>query len=260
VRRRRGTRALRRRAAAGIVLAAAATLAWLGAPRVFERLGWFPLRQVELLGVSNLAPDAIITALRLPAGASVFTDTRLLADRLKGLNGVADAAVTRRLPGTLEVAVNEVEPTAFVPSSRTGRLVAVDARGRPLPFDPDRTGLDLPVAASADSGVAAVLALVQAVDRPFFQAVTGARRFGRGDVVLEVGSRRVLLRRDAGPEDVRAVVLVAHDLGTTGRPYRELDARFAGQVVVRRRVTRDRTRAGRAASVWSGDREGREGT
>ena len=56
-----------------------------------------------------------------------------------------------------------------------------------------------------------------------------------GDVVLELGTRRVLLARDAGPEVIQAVVLVAQDLAAKARPYAELDARFAGQVVVRRR-------------------------
>jgi nitrous oxidase accessory protein NosD len=49
-----------------------------------------------------------------------------------------------------------------------------------------------------------------------------------------------LLRRDAGPDVIRAVVLVGQDLAATGREYTELDARFAGQVVVRRRVAREK--------------------
>ena len=57
----------------------------------------------------------------------------------------------------------------------------------------------------------------------------------RGDVVLELGAHRVLLSRDAGPEVIQAVVLVARDLAAKARPYAELDARYAGQVVVRRR-------------------------
>jgi hypothetical protein len=54
-------------------------------------------------------------------------------------------------------------------------------------------------------------------------------------VLLELGPRRVLLRPDAGPEVIRGVALVAQDLAAKGRPYAELDARFAGQVVVRRK-------------------------
>jgi len=253
VRRRRRSRAKRRAAAVGVVFAAAAGLGWVGAPRALERLSWFRVRQVELVGVKNLAPDAIIMALRLPPGASVFTDTRLLADRLKGLNGVADAAIARRLPGTLEVTVSEVEPAALVPGTRGGSLVAVDGRGHPLPFDPERTGLDLPVAATADAGAAGVLALVQSVDPTLFQAITGAKSLARGDVRLELGPHRVLLRRDAGPEDIRAVTLVAQDLAARGRAYGELDARYAGKVVVRRQA--HASEAGRRGGL--GERKGR---
>src|SRR2546422_4202486 len=52
--------------------------------------------------------------------------------------------------------------------------------------------------------------------------------------LLESGARRVLVRRDAGLEVIRAVVTVAQDLAAKGRPYAELDARFAGQVIDRK--------------------------
>ncbi len=219
-------------ASAGVSLVA---LGWFAAPAALRRVPFFRVRQIELVGVRNLAPDVVIAALRLGPEASVFTDTRILADRVRGVPGVAEARVVRRLPAALAVELTEVEPAALVPGSRGASLVAVDAAGRALPFDPARTGLDLPVAASADSGVAGVLALIQAVDPALFHTITSARGFARGDVLLELGPRRVLLSRDAGPEVIRAVVLVAQDLAARGRPYVELDARFAGQVVVRRK-------------------------
>jgi hypothetical protein len=89
---------------------------------------------------------------------------------------------------------------------------------------------------AADSGVVSVLARVQVFDPALFQKIDAARRIdAQHDVVLELGTRRVLLARDAGPEVIQAVVLVAQDLAAKARPYAELDARFAGQVVVRRR-------------------------
>ncbi len=215
--------------------AALGVLGWFGGPVLLGRMPLFRVRQIELVGVKNLPPDAVIAALRLPARVSVFTDTRLLADRVRGLAGVAEARVVRRLPAGLQVEVREVEPAALVPIGSRGSLVAVDAGGEPLPFDPARTGLDLPIAASADPGVVGVLALIRAVDPRLFQRITGARALPRGDVLLELGPRRVLLRPDAGPEVIRGVGLVAQDLAAKGRPYAELDARFAGQVVVRRK-------------------------
>lgn len=216
-------------------------MSWFGAPIALRQVALFRVRQIELVGVRNLTPDAVVAALRLEPRASVFTDTRLLADRVRGLAGVADARVVRRLPAALMVEVREVEPAALAPPPglQRGGLVVVDAAGRPLPFDPSRTGLDLPIAASRDSGVVGVLALIQSVDPALFQSITGARvaQRGGGGVVLELGAHRVLVARDAGPEVIRAVVLVARDLDAKGRPYAELDARFAGQVVVRRRAT-----------------------
>jgi hypothetical protein len=138
----------------------------------------------------------------------------------------------------LTVEVREVEPAALAPGPRGSRgLVVLDAAGRPLPFDPARSGLDLPIVSSADSGVVGVLALIQSVDPALFQSITGARTVGRNGVSIEIGSRRVVVGRDAGPEVIRSVVLVAQDLALKGRSYGELDARFAGQVVVRRKPT-----------------------
>jgi cell division septal protein FtsQ len=218
-----------------------ALVLWLGAPPVLRRLAFFRVRQVEVVGVKNLDPDAVLAALRLAPRASVFDDTRLLADRVRGLAGVADARVTRRLPAALKVIVQEVEPVALVPAGGGGRG-AVDAGGGPLPFDPARAagggGLDLPIAQVADSGIVQVLARIQAFDPVLFQDIDAARRFGaRGDVLLELGSHRVLLARDAGPEVVQAVVQVARDLAAKARRYAELDARYAGQVVVRRKAS-----------------------
>jgi cell division septal protein FtsQ len=204
-------------------------------------LAFFRVRQVEVVGVKNLDPDAVLAALRLAPKASVFDDTHLWADRVRGLDGVADARIVRLLPAALKVIVREVEPVALVQGA--GGLVAVDAGGRRLPFDPSRAaggggGLDLPIAQAADSAIVQVLARIQAFDPVLFQDIDVARRFGaRGDVLLELGSHRVLLARDAGPEVVQAVVLVARDLAAKARRYSELDARYAGQVVVRRKAS-----------------------
>jgi len=211
----------------------ATALVWVGAPYTLRHVRFFRVREIELVGLRNLAPDAVLAALRLDSTASAFDDLSAPAERVRRLHGVSDARVQRRLPGALRVIVREVEPAAFVPGPHG--MVVVDAAGRPLPFDPTRAGLDLPIAATPDSGVVGVLALMQAVEPPLFEEVTAARSYGRGDVLVAWGARRVLLRRDAGPEVIRAVVLVAQDLAARERPYVELDARYAGQVVVRRR-------------------------
>jgi cell division septal protein FtsQ len=176
----------------------------------------------------------VLAALRLSPHASVFDDRNVLIDRLRRLDGVADVAVAWHLPGSLKIIVREVEPVALVANGR-GALNVVDADGRTLPFE--LVSLDLPVVQAADSGVVGILARVQVFDPALFQSIDAARRIdAQHDVALELGARRVLLARDAGPDVIQAVVLVARDLAAKARPYTELDARFAGQVVVRRRT------------------------
>jgi cell division septal protein FtsQ len=208
---------------------------WMAAPLVLRRVSFFRVRQVELVGIRHLDADRVLATLRMSPRASVFDDTELLAERLRRMDGVADATVIRRPPASLKVIVREVEPVALVANQR-GALGVVDADGRALPFTLGT--LDLPVVQAADSGVVGVLARVQAFDPQLFQAVDAARRTdARGDVLLEVGAHRVLLSANAGPEVIQAVMLVARDLAAKSRPYAELDGRYAGQVIVRRRAT-----------------------
>jgi cell division septal protein FtsQ len=206
---------------------------WMTAPLALRRLKFFRVRQVELVGIRYLDADRVLAALHLSPHASVFDDTNVLAERLRGLDGVADASVVRRPPASIKVIVREIEPVALVANAR-GALAPVDAAGRPMPFD--LAGLDLPIVQAADSEVVSVLARVQAFDPALYQTIDAAWRTEsqRGDVVLELGNHRVLLKPDAGPEVIEAVMLVARDLAAIARPYAELDGRFAGQVVVRR--------------------------
>lgn len=218
--------------AAAIV--AGAVVLWFAGPLLLRPVGFFRVRQIELVGVRYMAPGAVIGALALEPQASVFDATDPLTARLRVLPGIADARVVRRFPGALKVIVREVEPVALVPGVAGGALTVVDSGGHALPYDPSRVWLDLPIAASVDSGLVAVLALVQSVDPTLFETISSARptRGGSG-VVLQAGSKRVLVGRDAGPDVIRAVARVTEDLAARARAYTELDARYAGQVVVR---------------------------
>jgi cell division septal protein FtsQ len=244
---------------AGVVLAL--MLFWMTAPLVLRRLAFFRVRQVELVGVKYLDAGRVLATLQLSPHASVFDDRDVLVRRLRALDGVADAAVLRRLPGSLQVVVREIEPVALA-TDPGGALAVVDADGRRLPYDPAApsarvaagAGFDLPVVQGDDTLVVGLLARMQAADPALFQTIATARRVttrgAGGDIVLELGagagagagaggSHRVLLARGAGPEVIQAVVLVARDLAAKAKPYAELDARFAGQIVVRRKAGRE---------------------
>jgi len=133
---------------------------WMTAPLALRRVRFFRVRQVEIVGIRYLDADQVLAALRLSPTASVFDETEPLAERLRELDGVADASVVRRPPGSLKVIVHEIEPVALMMSER-GALAPVDADGRQLPFD--LAGLDLPVVRSSagDSSVVGLLARVQ---------------------------------------------------------------------------------------------------
>lgn len=213
----------------------AAVVLWFVGPLLLRHVGFFRVRQIELVGVRYMAPGAVIGALALEPEASVFDATEPLTARLRAMPGIADARVVRRFPGALKVIVREIDPVALVPGAAGGPLTVVDSGGRALPYDPSRVGLDLPVAASLDSGLVAILALVQSVDPALFETISSARatRGGSG-VVLQLGAKRVLLGKDAGPDVIRAVERVTEDLAARERSYAELDARYAGQVIVRK--------------------------
>lgn len=221
-------------AGAGAVLALA-TIVW-GGPVLLRHAAFFRVRQVELIGVKYLPPSAVLAGLGLSPTANVFDNVGALERRTEGVAGVVSARVERRLPGTLRVTLVEQVPVAFTPGPN--RLVAMDGDGRSLPYDPAASGLDLPIVARADSLLFRTLAVVRSTDSTLFRDVDGARRVSPGStqLVLEMTGRRLLLDGVPAPEDVRAVSAVRRHLAQTGRPYRELDARYEGWVVVRRSV------------------------
>ena len=209
---------------------AAAVVLWSGTPEVLRRLEFFRVRRVEISGSQYLAPAKITAALGLHDRSSVFDDLPAAGAGLRALPGVRSAIVRRRLPGTLEIAIEEAVPVALAP--RGAALTLLDSGGSVLPFDPAANAPDLPIAASVDRTIAQVLASVREHDSVLFGRIETARR-KNNDVVLELGGRQIWLPPGVTAEDIRAVTAVAEDLARQGRGYRELDGRFAGQVIVR---------------------------
>jgi cell division protein FtsQ len=199
---------------------------------VLRQSNFFRVRQVELEGLRYLSPDAVLAALDLGPSSNVFDPLAPLQRRLKSLTAVARVRIDRILPGTLRISVVEHPAIAFV--SGLDGLVPVDAAGQALPYDPLAAGLDLPVVADADGVVLSVLALARLADSSFYSEVQAAGRDPDGSVWLELPGRRVLLSRAPAVDVMRAVAIVSRELAVSGRPHRELDARYEGWVIVRR--------------------------
>jgi cell division septal protein FtsQ len=211
----------------GLVLLGAG---WMVAPRFLRKVEFFRVRRVELVGAELLGRDEVIRGLGLGRRASVFDDIAPLERRARGIPGVVEVEVSRRLPGTLVVELKEVTPVALV-AGREG-MTAMDAAGKLLPYDLSVAAPDLPVIPRADSLVGQLLGQIRMVDPALFAQVSSAEREGNG-VAVAVARRRLLFRADASMETIRAVTAVAHDLARLRRPWRELDGRWAGQVIVR---------------------------
>jgi cell division protein FtsQ len=205
-------------------------LATLAGPRLLQELSFFRIRRVEIGGLQYLAPATMMAALKLSPKASVFDDPAPLVRRAKSVPGIKAVAIQRRLPGTLEVTVEEAVPVALAPAS--GGLALLDARGKRLPFDPVTSAPDLPLAVGGDGIVAAVLARVRDYAPDLFARVSEGWRVGP-DVVLEVDGRRLWFGAQVSAEDIRAVTAVEQTLARQGRQFQELDGRYAGQVIVR---------------------------
>jgi cell division protein FtsQ len=120
-----------------LVIGASFGAAWL-THRHVTTSGRFAVNSVEVAGNERRGSDAITAESGLTLGVNVFTvdldsaRTRILADPW-----VADAALARRLPGTIVIQVTERVPAALV---AIGDLFLVDADGAPFkklePGDP----------------------------------------------------------------------------------------------------------------------------
>jgi cell division septal protein FtsQ len=229
----RGLTRFRRPAAIGLLVALGGAAVWFGGPALLRHVSFFRVRRVELVGVTSSKPDVVVRAMRLPARGNVFDDLRPYAARVLALPGIRSAEIHRRLPGTLVVEVREAAAVALAP--REGRLAMVGRNGKFLAFDPAVSAPDLPLVDKPDPVVAKALGRLQDIDPELFSRITTASQV-RGDVVLDLGGRRLWLRPDVTAEDIRAVTAAEQVLGRQGRAWAELDGRFEGQVVVRWRA------------------------
>lgn len=202
-------------------------------PLALRPFAFFAVRRVELVGVRYLDPEVVVGSMGLRDAASVWDRLGPVAERVRGLPGVEEAVVRRRLPGTIRVVVREAEPVAV--AAGADGLVPLAADGRPLPYDPAEAGVDVPVVARADRELAAALDVVRRADPALYAGTASASRVGDAEVRLDIEGRgRVRLAAPVDPEVVRAVAAVQRDLESRSQAWRELDGRFRGWVVVRR--------------------------
>jgi cell division protein FtsQ len=170
------------------------------------------VRSVEVVGLRSLDADEVRAVAQVPRHRAMLrVDTGQIADRVAALPGVADAAVSRSWPSTIEIVVTERSPIGYVDTGEEIRLVdgngvvfrVVSEPPAGLPrLELPRIGPDDPVTRSAT----AVLAGLPPQLRERVVAVSAETPAG---VELELADGKVIRWGDAEQAQRKAKVLAA---------------------------------------------------
>jgi len=235
-----------RRAAAAAVLAVACAAPLWGPPLLRHAPG-FAARRVEVTGTRLLAPHEVLAASGVRMGDNVWTDPGAWEAALLRHPVLAEAEVTRHLPGTLRIRVAEKRPAALV---QAGTLRPVTAGGELLPVHPSRVPMDLPllraeVRAGALPAGPARAALAETgrlgeLDPALMARVSEVRPGAGGTLRLVLSAPAADVVLAPGADEARLVRLRAAlaDLerrlpaDSTRRARARVDARWEDQIVV----------------------------
>jgi cell division protein FtsQ len=226
----------------GIIMAAA----W-GVRSAARQMAFFRVRRVEIRGARYLQPSDVIARLRVDTLASLWDDVEPYRERIKGHPQVSDAKISRRMPGTLVVTIQENLPVALIQTS--AGLLPFDSLGKQLPIDPARTNLDLPIVATADPVLLKLVGAIRATEPRVFDRIEGVQRNGRNEILLSLSRRasqapagsaaqqsetlRVRVPIGLSVERLADIFPVETDLARRQVQVSELDLRYRDQVIAR---------------------------
>ena len=225
-----------------IIMAAA----W-GVRTAAREMAFFRVRKVEIRGTRYLQPSEIIARLKVDTLASLWDDVEPYRQRVKRHPQVSDVRISRRMPGTLVVTIDENLPVALIQTS-TG-LLPYDSLGKQLPIDPARTSLDLPIVATADPVLLKLVGAIRATEPRVFDRIEEVRRTGRDEVLLSLSRRtspmpgrngavqgetlRIRVPIGLSVERLADIFPVETDLARRQAQVSELDLRYRDQVIAR---------------------------
>jgi len=230
-----------------LLLVAVIMAAGWGVQKAARQMAFFRVRRVEIRGARYLQPSEIIARMKIDTLASLWNDLQPYRRRVKEHPQVADASITRRMPGTLVVTIRENLPVALVESR--GGLLAYDSVGTQLPIDPSRTNLDLPIVASRDPVLLKLVGAIRAAEPKVFARIEEVRRTGRDEILLTLSrdtsetpggavgasNRALRVRVPVGlsVERLADIFPVETDLARRQAHVDELDLRYRDQVIAR---------------------------
>lgn len=206
------------------------SVAWL--PALLRPLDFFHVRNVSVRGIHYVDARALVRHMRIDTMASIWNSLDPYAERIGALPQVRSVRLSRRLPSTIVVTVEESIPVALVPTSGGG-LRAYDEDARSLPLDPTRVDLDLPILSRADTALLRLLADLRRVDPPMFARVSEVERTGRDEAIVFLSSLPVRVLSSMSVERFEELRAVEEDLARRAAKPAELDLRFSDRVIVR---------------------------
>ncbi len=234
----------------GIVLIAVIMTAAWGVRTAARQMAFFRVRSVEIRGVRYLQPNEVLSRLKVDTLMSLWDDLEQLRDRVRHHPQVTGVTITRRLPGTLVVTVEENQPVALI-QGPTGFL-PYDSVGHLLPIDPARTVLDLPIVATSDPVLLKLVGAIRYTVPRVFSRIEEVRRTGRDEILLTLsrseaqrsramgdtapargGTVRVRIPLGLSVERLADIFPVENDLARRQVHVGELDLRYRDQVIAR---------------------------
>jgi cell division protein FtsQ len=219
-----------RRLAVGAVLAVVVSAPWWGRA-IARQLAFFRVRRVEIVGVRYVSPNEVLGRLKVDTTASVWDDPTPWRNRVAQHPQIRTVTISRKLPGTLIVHVEENVPVALV--SGPNGFSAYDERGTRLPLDPSRVAVDLPVLVRRDPVLLRFLAAMREMRPALYARVSDVRRVGEQEMVMHFGSLPVRAMADVTVDRLDDIIPVEADLAKRQARVSELDLRYRDQVIAR---------------------------
>lgn len=212
--------------------ACAVLTAGLWLPPLLRPLAFFDIRRVTVRGVRYLDSRALVREMQIDSAASIWERLTPYRTRLERNPQIRSVRVSRRLPSTLVVTIEENVPIALVPTTRNG-LRAHDERGKLLPLDPTRVDVDLPILSRADTAMLRFLADLKRLDPSMYARVSQVERTGRDEAIVFLSSLPVRVHTSVPAERFAELRAVEDDLARRGVRVAELDLRFRDRVIAR---------------------------
>lgn len=223
-------RVVLRRVALGALAVVVLATPWWG-PSLLSTLDFFRVRRVEFIGLRYGDAGQLTELLALDSTASVWMPLEPLEERVAAHPMVISVRVSRKLPATFRVVVEERVAIALV--SGPEGLRPVDAFGEPLPIDPSATPIDVPVVSTPDSALFALLDRIRADAPSLWSRLSSARRRGARDYQLMLDDLSLRTPADVTVARLRDILPVEADLARRRLRATELDLRYRDQVIAR---------------------------